>query len=59
MQRKLERNITDEQIKQTLDNPDYTISNEGKRVVVRQIAEKNIKVVYIEKETYIKIITVY
>ncbi len=59
VQRKLERNITDEQIKQTLDNPDYTISNEGKRVVVRQIAEKNIKVVYIEKETYIKIITVY
>jgi hypothetical protein len=59
VQRRLERNITDQQINQTLDNPDYTISDEGKTVALRKIAEKTIKVVYIEKETYIKIITVY
>ncbi len=59
VQRKLERNITDEQIHRILGNPDYTISDEGRRVAVRQFAEKNLTVVYIEKETFIKIITVY
>jgi hypothetical protein len=59
VQRKLERNITDEQIMRTLQNPNYTISQAGKRVAVRHFAEKIITVLYIETETYIKVITVY
>jgi hypothetical protein len=59
VKRKLERNITEEQIQQTLDNPDYTISHDGRMVAVKQFSGKIITVVYIEKETFIKIITAY
>ena len=58
VKRKLERNITDGQIQQTLDNPDYTLSHDERRFAVKQFAGKTITVVYIEKETFIKIITV-
>ena len=59
VRRKLERNITDDQIRQTLGNPDYTLSQDGKRVAVKQFVGKIITVVYIEKETFIKISTAY
>jgi hypothetical protein len=51
IQRRLERDISEEQIKQTLENPDYTISHGGRKVAVRHFAEKIIRIVYIEEET--------
>jgi hypothetical protein len=54
----LERNISDAQNQKTLENADYTISTEGRRVAVIQFAGNNLSVVYVEKKTSIKIITV-
>jgi len=59
IQRRLERDITDQEIKQTLENPDYTFSHGRRKVAVRRFAERVIRIVYVEEETYIKIITVY
>ena len=59
LQRKLERGITDEQITQVLESPDYTISREGRRIASKRLGGRVVKVVFIEEETHIKIITVY
>ena len=59
IQRKLERNIADEQIKQTLEYPDYTKTYEERKIAVKYIEGKTITVVFIEEKTYIKIITAY
>jgi hypothetical protein len=59
IKRKLERNISDEQIRQTLENPDHTVSHAGTKVAARRLDEKIIRIVYVEEETHIKIITVY
>ena len=45
VQRKLEREITDEQIMKTLEKPDYTMSHEGRRFAVRRFDGKTIKVI--------------
>ena len=55
----MERGITDEEIEQTLENPNYTILHEGRKVAVKHFKERTLKVIYIEEEKYIKIITVY
>jgi hypothetical protein len=59
IERKLERNITDEQIKQTLEYPDYTKIYEDRKIAVKRINGKTITVVFVEGKTYIKIITAY
>jgi len=60
IQRKLERGISDDEITQTLNEPDYTLTSiEGRKVAVRKIGTKTIHVVYKEEETHINIITVY
>ena len=59
IQRRLERDISHEQIEQTLNNPDYTVSHGGRKVAVKRFAERTLRIVYIEKEKYIKIITIY
>jgi hypothetical protein len=57
--RKLERDISDEQIGQALENPDYTISHAKRKTIVKRFGERIIRIVYVEEETYIKIVTVY
>ena len=59
VQRKLERDISDEQKRQTLEHPDHTISYAGRKVAVKRFGEKIIRIVYVDEETHIKIITVY
>ena len=60
VKRIFERDINEKQIEQTIRFPDYTkTSFEGKKVAVKKFDEKTINVVYIEKETHIKIITIY
>lgn len=56
-QRKVERSVSDEQIKQTIELPDYTIKKENKTEAYKKINNKLLKVVYIEKGNFIKIIT--
>jgi SOS response regulatory protein OraA/RecX len=59
VQRKLERGITDEQISIALENPDYTVFREGRKVAVKRFGQRIIKVVHKEEETHILVITVY
>lgn len=56
-QRKIERSVSDEQIKQTIELPDYTIKKENKIEAHKRINDKTLKVVYAEKGNFIKIIT--
>jgi hypothetical protein len=56
---KLERNITDEQIRQTVEYPDYTRLYQDRKIAVKHIDGTTITVVFVEEKTYIKIITAY
>ena len=59
MQRKLERGISDAQISLALENPDYTVFREGRKVAVKRFGHRIIKVVHKEEGAYILVITVY
>ena len=59
IERKLERNITDEEIEQVIEYPDYTKVYEDRKIAVKHINERTITVVFVEEKTYIKIITTY
>jgi len=56
-QRMLERGIQIEQIKETIELPDYTITKNGKIEAYKKIKDKTLKIVYIKKDKFIKIIT--
>ena len=56
-QRILERNITLEQIKETINFPDYTINKDGKIESYKRINNRLLKIVHIQKGKFIKIIT--
>ena len=58
--RKLERDITDNDISIVLGEPDYTLSSfDERKIAVKKITSKLIHVVYKEEKTHINIITVY
>ncbi|MBI4163341.1 MAG: DUF4258 domain-containing protein [Candidatus Aenigmarchaeota archaeon] len=60
IKRKLERDISDEEINQTLASPDYTISSiEERKIAVKQAGSRTLRVVYKEEKENIIIITVY
>ncbi|MFH1978107.1 MAG: DUF4258 domain-containing protein [Candidatus Aenigmatarchaeota archaeon] len=60
IRRKLERNISEEEIEETIRNPNYVLSSfEERKIAVKQIAERTIHVIYNEEKTHINIITVY
>lgn len=60
LQRKFERDITDDEITKTLDEPDYTLTSiEERKIVVKKIGDRTIRIVYKEEKDYIIIITVY
>jgi len=56
-QRMLERGIKLEQIKNTIDFPDYTISKNNKIEAYKRINSQILKIVYNKKGKFIKIIT--
>lgn len=46
-----------QQIQETVDFPDYTISKENKIEVYKKINNKLLKIVYVKEGKFIKIIT--
>ena len=52
-----ERNIKIEDIKNTIEMPDYTIIKNGKIESYKKINEKTLKIVYLKGTKFIKIIT--
>lgn len=60
IQRKLERDITDLEISQTLNEPDYRLTTiDGRSIAVKRIGMKIIHVIYKEEKANIAVITVY
>ncbi|MEK6884889.1 MAG: DUF4258 domain-containing protein [Nanoarchaeota archaeon] len=57
-QRMIERGIKPQEVQDTIDMPDYTISKEGKKESIKKIGNKNLKIIYSEKGKFIKVITV-
>jgi len=54
-----QRGVSETEIKYVLENPIYTKKGfEDRKEAVGEVKGRNIKVVYIEKEKYIKIITI-
>ena len=58
-QRILERDISEQEIKTVLEFPDYTISYENKKKSIKRIHDREITVIFADKNDYIIIITVY
>jgi len=56
--RMAERAIKLEEIKNTVEMPDYTVTKNGKIEAHKNINNRNIKVVYSKEGKFIKIITV-
>lgn len=56
-QRIIERNIKLKQIQEIINFPDYTISKNNKIEAYKKIEGKLLKIVYIQKGKFIKIIT--
>lgn len=60
IKRKFERDISDDEVIKTLNEPDYTLSSiEGRKIAMKKINQKTIHVVYKEEKANIIIITVY
>lgn len=56
-ERMTERSIEIEQIKETINFPDYTISKEKKIEAYKKFENKLLKVIYVKEGKFIKIIT--
>lgn len=55
-----ERGVKKEQVKETIEFPEYTIKRTNNEIeAYKKMAGKMLKVVYLEKEKYIKVITLY
>jgi len=52
-----ERSIKFKDIQDTIDIPDYTVSKGNKKEAYKKIKDKTLKIVYLEKDKYIKVIT--
>jgi hypothetical protein len=57
-QRMIERDIKIEEVQETIDFPDYTVSKEGKIESFKKISNKNLKIIYSKESKFIKVITV-
>lgn len=53
----LERDIKIKEIQEAIEFPDYTIVKNNKTEAYKKISDKNLKVVYIKEDKFIKIIT--
>ena len=52
-----ERDISPIQATETINFPEYSVRKEGKIESYKKFTDKTLRVVYIEKDNYIKIIT--
>ncbi len=52
-----ERNISFSQVQEAVDFSEYSVRKEGKVEIYKKISNKTLKVIYEEKDNYIKIIT--
>ena len=52
-----ERNIKIQDVQMTIEIPDYVISKDNKKEAHKKIGDKTLKVVYVEEDKYIKVIT--
>lgn len=60
IQRMFERDISEKQVEQTIRNPDYTKTMlDGRKASVKKFNGRTITILYVKKETNIRIITVY
>tara|TARA_Y100000034_G_scaffold121622_2_gene166071 strand:+ start:473 stop:685 length:213 start_codon:yes stop_codon:yes gene_type:complete len=57
-QRMSERAIKMQDLKETIDMPDYTIKNNGVIEAYKKLDNKTLKIVYSKGDSFIKIITV-
>ena len=57
-QRMIERGIKFNEIKETIELPNYTISKNGKIEAYKKIENKTLRVIYSKEDKYIRIITV-
>jgi len=58
--RLLERDINEESVKFVVENPDYTLNRfEDEIEAIKKMNGKSLKVVYVERENFIKVITLY
>jgi hypothetical protein len=54
-----ERGIREDEIKEVIEYPEYTIKRGDEIEAYKKIKNKMTKVVYVKEENYIKVITVY
>ena len=52
-----ERDIKMEEIIETIEMPDYTISKENKKEAYKKIGDRTLKVVHVIEDKYIKVVT--
>jgi len=57
--RMIERGIKEEDIKETIEFPDYTITRGKEIEAYKKLNDKMLKVVYIEMGKFINVITIY
>jgi esterase/lipase superfamily enzyme len=57
-ERMIQRNISLDEILDTLQIPDYTIKKDEKIEAYKKIKEKNLRIIYSKEGKFIKIITV-
>lgn len=58
--RSLERDINEETVRYVIENPDYILRRfENEIESFKRIDDKVLKVVYVEKEKFIRVITLY
>ena len=55
--RMIERRIRLENIHETIALPDYVISKDNKKEAFKKIENKTLKVIYLEEDKYIKVVT--
>jgi len=58
--RMYQRDISESLVESALKYPDYTISRaDGTKKTIKSLANATITIVFVEKENYIKVVTVY
>ena len=58
LKRMFERGINEQEIAQTMENPNYKIRRGDEIEAYKKFGNETLKVVYAETETFIKVITV-
>ncbi len=57
-ERVIERNISEQEVKEVIDFPDYIVSKERKIEAHKRLNNRNLKIIYYKEGKFIKIATV-